>query len=138
MKAVEYDFGVLSLFSYAAGNFAVFDLSTGTILTAPTIAGLTASIESVGDGWYRCSLTVNAPERQRGFLISTSPDGATNTAANGTSGILIYGAQAENGLTATTYEDVADLPVALWTHDNVTVAKDQTGIDGVVGAASLV
>lgn len=138
MKAAEYAYGVLSLFSYAAGNFAVFDLSTGTIFTAPTVAGLTADIESVGDGWYRCSLTVAVPERQRGFWISTSPDGATNTAANGTSGILIYGAQAENGLTATTYEDVANLPVALWTHDNVTVAKDQTGIDGVADAASSV
>lgn len=138
MKAVEYNFGVLALFSHAAGNFAVFDLNTGTILTAPTIAGLTASMESVGDGWHRCSLTVSAPELNRGFLISTSPNGTTSATANGTSGILIYGCQAENSAVMTTYEDTTALPIAVWTHDNVTVAKDQTGVDGVVGAASSV
>lgn len=138
MKAAEYQYGVISLFTYVAGNFAVFNLSAGTILTAPTVSGLSAAIESVGNGWYRCSLTVTLPSLSRGFLVSTSPDGTITTTANGTSGILIYGAQAENTVSPSSYENITSLPSALWTHNNVSVVRNQTGVDGISTSACLV
>jgi hypothetical protein len=135
-KAAEYDYIVLSLFTYAAGNFAVFNLSDGTITTSPTVAGLTAAIESVGDGWYRCSLTTSNETLNRGFLVSVSPNGTTTATAAGGSGIFIYGAHSNNGDTPTTYVQTTVLDSPLWVLTDITAAKDQTGIDGVANAAS--
>jgi hypothetical protein len=135
-KAAEYDYLVLSLFTYIAGNFAVFNLSDGTITTSPTAAGLTAAIESVGDGWYRCSLTTSNETLNRGFLVSVSPNGTTTATAAGGSGIFIYGAHSNNGNTPTTYVQTTVLDSPLWVLTDITAAKDQTGIDGVANAAS--
>jgi hypothetical protein len=135
-KAAEYNYLVLSLFTYIAGNFAVFNLSDGTITTSPTIAGLTAAIENVGDGWYRCSITTRDVNLNRGFLVSVSPNGTTTATAAGGSGIFIYGAHSNNGDTPTTYVQTTVLDPALWILSDITAAKDQTGIDGVANAAS--
>lgn len=138
MSSSGYDFGVLSSFSYTAGNFAVFNLASGSIATASSAAGLSSSMEDVGNGWYRCSLTVNNTTLNRGFLISASPNGTITATANGTGSIAIWGAQANNGVTASAYVSSSTLPTPLWIADNVTVAKDQVGIDGVSNAASSV
>jgi hypothetical protein len=135
-KAAEYEYLVLSLFTYGAGNFAVFNLSDGTITTLPTVAGLTAAIESVGDGWYRCSLTTSNETLNRGFLVSVSPNGTTTATAAGGSGIFIYGAHSNNGNTPTTYVQTTVLDSPLWVLSDITAAKDQTGIDGVANAVS--
>jgi hypothetical protein len=93
-KASGYNY---TFFGYDGGNLTfgiVFNLSNGTISQNPS--GLTGTIEAVGsDGWYRCTLTFNAPA-SRYFVVSPHDNsGSYNWTGNGTDGILIYGAQAE-------------------------------------------
>ena len=98
-------------FTLSGGDkIANFNLNTGVITT--TSSGVTASIESVGDGWYRCimSLTtdINTPNV---FINSTS----------GTTGnyIYIWGAQLNIGSTAKPYFPTTDrLNVPRLTYQN--------------------
>ena len=55
MKAGTVNFGIVRTYSIAGGGRVWFNLLSGTVGTENS--GLTGSIESVGGGWYRCSIT---------------------------------------------------------------------------------
>ena len=80
----------------AASNLtAGFNLTTG-IAGTPT-AGSTSSIVSVGNGWYRCSITVSVatagtPTQQIRPSLNSSSTPSSYT-GDGTSGIYIWGGQ---------------------------------------------
>lgn len=73
-------------------RFAYFNLADGTIGTVNT--GLTASIQSLGDGWYRCTATISVAVA--GVLpvivAMTTANNVSFYQGNGTSGIFIWGA----------------------------------------------
>jgi hypothetical protein len=81
---------------------AWFNLSTGTIGTIS--AGTTASIENLGNGWYRCrvSKTSGGTTGYQDIRL-VDGDNVTSVTANGTDGVLVWGAQAESGDIATDY-----------------------------------
>jgi hypothetical protein len=82
---------------------AVFDLSSGAV---GEVSNGTASIQSVGNGWYRCSVTgVSAGGASTLFIqMATDTTAASSTyTGDGTSGIYLWGAQLEAGSTATAY-----------------------------------
>ena len=89
-----------------ASSFANFDLSTGT---AGSIAGtgLTSSITSVGNGWYRCVVTIASASGSGAIVFSLvdSNTSARQSAYTGTAGnnIFIWGAQAEPRSVVTAY-----------------------------------
>ena len=106
-----------------SGNQAYFDLSNGILGTVQS--GLTASIQDVGNGWYRCSITFEATSDTSGSIrIQIASDDENLTIdLDGTTNILIFGAQFEagafstsyiktEGATATRSADVASIPVA--------------------------
>ena len=101
-KAAGY--GFLQVNNQADNSIANFDLSSGVL---GTISGYTATIEDVGNGWYRCSATRSfnfAPSRHRFAIISSSTSARLESfTGNGTSGVYIYGAQLNSGSTAKTY-----------------------------------
>jgi hypothetical protein len=106
MKAAERSFGVLNIFTGAASCWTWYDLVSGTVGTVGS--GATASISSVGNGWYRCVLTI-ATAASGSPNVAMWPATANNAltyAGTLGSGILIWGAQLETGSTATAYQRV--------------------------------
>jgi hypothetical protein len=81
---------------------AWFNLSTGTIGTVS--AGTTASIENVGNGWYRCRISrTSAGTTGYHDIRLVDGDNVTSVTASGTNGVLVWGAQLETGDIATDY-----------------------------------
>jgi hypothetical protein len=106
---------------------ANFNLSNGTISATGGIG--TADIISVGNGWYRCIVYKTlASETVYISCGSNTNAGFFNGSGNGTSGVLIWGAQVEQGAYPTSY-----IPT---TSASVTRNRDEiikTGISSLIG-----
>ena len=91
---------VVSLWFTGASVGAVFTL-TGSGST--TLNGATySSITAVGDGWYRCQVYYSSATTTAHIYLRNG----SGFIGDGTSGILIWGAQLETGSTATAYQKV--------------------------------
>lgn len=91
------DWLVMNLFTGATSPRTWFNVSTGTIGTVGS--GATANITSVGNGWYRCSITVTTASSGTpniGIWTATA-DNNFNHAGDITKGLFIWGAQLNVG-----------------------------------------
>jgi len=97
-KAAEYSkFAIADL---SNSTYVKYDLTAGSIIS--TGAGFTlAKIEDFGNGWYRLSAVVSANATYGYGLLNDSGDFIFT--GTGTSGVFIWGAQAELGDIATPY-----------------------------------
>ena len=87
----------------SATNGQWFDLASGTLLTNNG-AGNTATIEDVGNGWYRCTRyfdSVSEPSAAELFISLSTSDGITS--ANVGDNAYFYGFQIENNATSSSY-----------------------------------
>jgi hypothetical protein len=92
----------IGVFPYSSAAGARFNLANGTIISQDS--GVTATITSAGDGWYRCSASITAPGTSANpWLLPLNDSDGTNYVGDGTSGIYLWGAQLEEGSTATNY-----------------------------------
>ena len=106
-KAAEETKVVLG--DYAGLTGCVFDLTAVTATISGTDASVTlsnATIEAVGGGWYRCSVTILATSTKQACIYLRQF--SSSYAGDGTSGIYIWGAQLELGSTATPYQRITD------------------------------
>ena len=93
-----------------------FDLSNGTIGTNSSSANtIDASIESVGNGWYRCSLIFNSSIS----IVRIYPSQADNDVSGTSGNIYIQDAQLEQGLVARDYIETTTTAVEGGITDNV-------------------
>jgi hypothetical protein len=100
-KAAEYNWCYVRI---GNASRAWFNVGTGVVGTVDS--GLTASIQSVGDGWYRIITTITTATAGSGFglIALTTGNGVESyTPTTGGMGIYVYGAQLEAGAYPTSY-----------------------------------
>jgi hypothetical protein len=119
--------------SYLAINAVVgvytwitFDLNNGTIVyTANSSAS--GKIESVGNGWYRCSWSSTNTSTSLDFAFATSPNSGGYSqflyTGDNVSGLYLWGAQLETGTTVSTY-----YPTSASTKNRGTTLTDLSGL----------
>lgn len=88
-----------------------FNLSAGTIGTTTQGAGVNGSstITSIGNGWYRCTVTGTYATSQTIFAIAS---GDNTTVATGGTSIYVWGAQFETRSAATAYTATTTNPIS--------------------------
>jgi len=114
VKAAEYTkiaLGFSGVSNWQGSPQAQYNLSTGTTIIVG--ADTTATINSVGNGWYRLTLTsTSLNTTASAFSLAHISDSGTNTGAgsvflghggDGSSGVYIWGAQVEQGSFPTSY-----------------------------------
>jgi hypothetical protein len=84
-------------------NFAVFNLTSGEILSQGGSNLISTNIEAYPNGWYKCSITFTAQFSNIASYIGLQNGSLDSYAGDGTSGIYIYGATLEAGTYPTSY-----------------------------------
>jgi hypothetical protein len=95
-KAGERTKLALTVWDSVSNNGSVFDLVTATVAGIVGTAPAASSCVSVGNGWFRCSITVNIASGSVMPVIYLANDSyVLNYTGDGTSGLYIWGAQLE-------------------------------------------
>jgi hypothetical protein len=109
LKANTNNFAQLRFGGGIGGAFANFNLSTGVLGTTGQGSGTppTSSITSVGNGWYRCSITATVNSTSAGapcgvYLVTSASAASAETNTLSTS-IYVWGGQFEVGSVTNTY-----------------------------------
>lgn len=74
---------------------AFFNLSAGTV---GTVEGITASMETIGNGWYRCSASFDHNPPYEYYFGVADADNVVSYTGDGTGNIYIVNAQVESGI----------------------------------------
>jgi len=135
LKAAERSWAVLELEGLFGGGFAWFNLSNGTIGTQTAL--VSASISSVGNGWYRCTIidlsTGTGGATTRCNLFTAPLNDIVNYLGDGTSGILVWGAQLEQSSFVTDYIPNASTTVSASAGaDNLQIAASSLPSSGPI------
>ena len=87
--------------SWGYGWFNINNGTLGTLVNGGS--NPTAAINAVGNGWYRCSITLTAVANADIQFLMAPSNGTVTYTGNGTSGIYLWGAQLERSATVGDY-----------------------------------
>jgi hypothetical protein len=104
LKAAERTWALVWFDAESAGAYV--NLSTGELGTVS--GGVTASVTSVGDGWYRCVISKNIVIGAGVAVYTATSNGGASYVGNGTSGIFAWGSQLVEGTEALPYFATTD------------------------------
>ena len=107
-KSAGYDYIWVGYYEAPVYEYAIVNLTNGAVTSSNAD---NYSVEDVGNGFYRISVTKTTSGSSRYISISPSPTASptldTNSApvylGDGTSGVYVYGAQIEAGSTPSSY-----------------------------------
>ena len=112
------------LFSVGGTNAVWFDLTNGVV---GTVQGTTtAAIQSVGNGWYRCSVT-SSVGGSTAFIRLANADASTD-ATNATT-LELWGAQLEQRDSVTAYTPTTTQPITNYVPQLLTAASGVARFD---------
>jgi hypothetical protein len=114
-------------FGIGTGASTWFNLSNGTIGT--TNANHTASIQSVGNGWYRCIivLTTNAARNGQVTIYGATSDNSFSTTIGNS--IFVWGAQLEQRDSVTAYTPTTTQPITNYVPQLLSAANNVARFD---------
>ena len=120
-KKEDFNFLLLALPSAAfptSNRVALFDLNNGTIASS-TQSGTGAVITDVGNGWYRCSITIAATATtSANVVVAARSSNNLTSLGNGTDGVYIWGAQLNTGALKPYFPTTDRLNVPRLTYQN--------------------
>ena len=128
VKKQTRNFFAISTYDGSSTLEGYFNINTGAVATMP--AGLTGSIVSYGNGWYRCSVTrTMGANANNYFAFNAAPTDGGST-YTGTSAIAcsLYGATIELGAYATSY-----IPTLGTSVTRVADAASKTSASALIG-----
>ena len=104
-KSAGYNFISLGWGGGVSGGSIIFDIVNGTI--SGTATDFTATIENVGNGWFRCSLAYTLvstiPTSLSRWIVVRNANSTANYSGDGTSGVYLWGWQIEESAASTSY-----------------------------------
>ena len=134
-KKGEYDYLTLRTRNSPSAG-VMFDLANGTLSVNLTSAVYVSSeIENYGNGWYRCSITLDPSQADTvGQLFISMSVGITGSEdnsfdGNGTSGVYIWGSQFENLSYPTSY-----IPTSGSTVTRIEDTASKTGLSSYINS----
>ena len=128
LKAAERNWVAVYIYNGTSSFSAYFNLATG--VKGSVTSSATSAIESYGNGWYRCSVTlaVAGSASANGGVITATADGTISYAGTAGSGIYVWGAQLEAGAYASSY-----IPTLAASVTRGVDACVKTGISSLLG-----
>ena len=113
--------------SFSGQGSAVFNISTATVIINDF---LSASIEIVGNDWYRVSVTAIKTNTNPDIFIGPAlDDGTLSYAGDGSSGLYIWGAQLEQRDSVTAYTPTTGTPITKYQPQLMFASPDQPRFD---------
>jgi len=107
----------------------IFNVNNGTIVSSTNATG---TITNYGNGWYRCTATATSQATTSTCVQYQLRDGSLQSyLGNGTSSLIIWGAQLEVGSYPTSY-----IPTTSASATRIADACSKTGIGSLIGGTS--
>ena len=127
LKKAERNWAVIVFNNSGVYPAVYIDLNSGTI--GNITGSVTATITSVGNGWYRCTATVIATSTSlNSYILISTGNGIQVYIGDGTSGIYLWGAQLEASSTATAYIPTTASSLTVYTPKGLLIEESRTNL----------
>ena len=124
----------LALYLQNPDRFCYFDLINGVLGTIA--AGCVATIEDLGDGWFRCSVSHTANGTNAPAFFATPTDNVYAPTGDGVSGIYTTAAQYQIGTQATPYQAILTDGLS-YPSTGFPIAQKYDGVDDGMATAAF-